>query len=78
LQATCVANQCATAPVADCTPDGGTPAGVDLAAPVGDLAGLNLGGGGGCALGGGASPRAPALVVAALFLFALSLRRRSA
>jgi hypothetical protein len=78
LQATCVANQCATAPVADCTPDGGTPAGDDLAAPVGDLAGLQLGGGGGCAMAGRASPRAPALVVVALFLFALSLRRRSA
>lgn len=82
LMATCVANQCATAPVVDCMPDGGMPDGSadDLATPVvADLAGIKLSGGGGCALAGRAAPDGvPALVVVALVLFAVSLRRRSA
>jgi MYXO-CTERM domain-containing protein len=50
----------------------------DLATPnPGDLAGLSVAGGG-CALAGDASSRVPAILVFALVLLALSLRRRSA
>jgi MYXO-CTERM domain-containing protein len=77
LMATCVANQCATAPVQDCVPDGGMPE--DMATPnPGDLAGLSVGGGGCSLAGDGASSRAPAVLVVAFVLLALSLRRRSA
>jgi len=83
LMATCVANQCATAPVPDCVPDGGVRV-EDMATPnPGDLAGLSVGGGG-CALAGGAASSrgsddtARALLVIALFFLSVSLRRRSA
>lgn len=79
LQATCVANQCATTPVAGCTDDLGTPlAPDDLAnpiAPPSDLATAgSLAGGGGCALGGDASSTS----LFALLLVAFALRRRRA
>ena len=86
LQAACVANQCATAPVSGCSDDGGmndlsSPAVADLASPSADQATLSLSGGGGCAFAAAeapSSPRALALVFAAIFVAAFVLRRRRA
>jgi hypothetical protein len=85
LDRACIANQCATTPVANCSDDGG--AVVDLGrAPTEDLAtapdlsaSLSVTGGGGCTLAGhGAGGGAPAplafVVLVALLAFA---RRRS-
>jgi MYXO-CTERM domain-containing protein len=81
LQADCVANQCATSPVAGCTDDLATPPPPDdlavaVAAP--DLStATSIAGGGGCSFARGASsPGAIAFV--ALSLLALALRRRRA
>ncbi len=81
LRAVCVANQCATAPA--CSDDGGTPGPTDMAATADSAAApdlsasLSLSGGGGCAfVGTHAPPRA--LLLVALLLVAIALRRRAA
>ncbi|MGZ3430152.1 MAG: hypothetical protein ACXVCV_26050, partial [Polyangia bacterium] len=77
LAASCIANQCAEAPIVGCTDDGGVPIVPDLAEAPDLSAAVTLSGGGGCALAGARSS-SPAALRGVLLLFVVRARRRRA